>query len=497
MGSTDAPPGARGDSRARGTRRLLIIPAAGLAALAIALVLVIGSGFVPRAEGPGQALATASPQAAGGPPASLGLEALAPVPSASPSARPATTAAPTPGPNLDPSEVYGPPAPVVNSGLRPSARLAAELKRTVNAARKRYALPGVSVAILWPDGRLWMGAAGYADLEAGRGVTAETEFSIGSITKTFTAALILQLAEDGVLSLDDPVSKWVPSLPAGPAPGTAQPGATVTAPASLLGPGITLRRLLDHTSGLDDFFGSGALDNALRRPKTRAWTPMEVLRYAGPPRTSPGTAWYYSNTNFVLLGLVAERATGKPLAELYRERFDEPFGLRSTHLQGYEPPVGPISHGYDFYSLAPAAVPIDWSDGTSVMPFTAVATAAWAAGGLASTAADLARWARALYGGSALSRASLQAMESVAEAQRLKADLPYGYGLQRLALGRFATLGHSGRLGGYRSAMRYLPDQGVAVVVLTNQDRWDPDRIVHELLDTAMPANPGPARVRI
>ena len=473
-----------GGGRSRRARWLLTIPVAALSALAIALVLLIGSGFAPRIDVPGRPLATATAQAAGGPPASVGLEEPTQAATPAPTATPSATSAATPGPSVGPPAAYGPPAPAVNSGLRPSARFAAELKRTLASWRKRYAVPGVSAAILWPDGRLWMGAGGYADLGAGTPVNAETEFSIGSITKTFTAALILQLAEDGVLSLDDPVSKWVLSL-------SSAPGAVP------LGPGITLRRLLDHTSGLDDFFGSGALDNALRQPKTRTWAPMEVLRYAGSPRTAPGTAWDYSNTNYVLLGLVAERATGKPLAELYRDRLIDPMGLRSTHLQGYEPPVGPISHGYDFYSLAPTAVPIDWSDGTSVMPFTAVATAAWAAGGLASTAADLARWARALYGGSALSRASLRAMESVAEAQRLKAPQAYGYALQRLGIGRFATLGHSGRLGGYKSAMRYVPDQGVAVVVLTNQDRYDPDRIVRELLDIAMPANPGPARVRI
>ena len=443
-----------------------------------------------------------------GPPATGAGDGTAPAPVAPP---PATalptalpTAVPTATPSLDRPTAYGPPAPAVNSGLRPSARLAAQLKRALNASRKRYAMPGVSAAILWPDGRLWMGAAGYADLAAGRGVTADTEFSIGSITKTFTAALILQLAEDGVLSLDDPVAKWIPSSPSGAVPtaspgATPSPGATASAvwPGVSLAQGVTIRRLLDHTSGLYDFFGSGALDSALRSPKTRFWLPAEVLPYARTPVSAPGTAWDYSNTGYVLLGLIAERATGKSLTELYRTRLFGPAGLRSTYLQGYEPPAGPVSHGYDFLSLAPTATPIDWTDGTPVMPFTAAATAAWSAGGLASTPADLARWARALYGGVVLSAASLRAMESVKEAERLNAGIAYGYGFQRMKIGRHATVGHSGRLGGYKSAMRYLPDQGVAVVVLTNQDRWDPDRIVRELLDTALPANPGPARVRI
>jgi len=237
---------------------------------------------------------------------------------------------------------------------------------------------------------------------------------------------------------------------------------------------------------LDDFFGSGPLDNALRTPKTRVWEPLDVLRYAGSPRAEPGIAWNYSNTNYVLLGLIAERATGESLRELYRSKLIEPAGLSSTYLQGYEAPAGPISHGYDFYSMAASALPIDWSDGTDVMPFTAVATAAWAAGGLASTPADLARWARALYGGLLLSPESVQTMLDVSDTVALRAEIPYGLGVQRLKLGTHDTVGHSGRLGGYRSAMRYVPSRDIAVVVLTNQDRWSPELIAKDLLDVAL-----------
>jgi CubicO group peptidase (beta-lactamase class C family) len=321
------------------------LPAAAVCAIAVSLALLIGSGFVPGGPLPGH---PSVPAGSGGTLAPLPVsptpsgpgDALLEVPTSAPLPVPTEG----PGPSPQPAAGHGPPASAgdlgVNSGLRVSARFAAELKRTLNAARKRYALPGVSAAILWPDGRLWVGVAGYADLQSQRGVTADTAFSIGSITKTFTAALILQLAEDGILSLDDPVTKWIPvgsaatsppvapgASPASPGSSAASPGppaspGAAAAPASPVGPGsplasglllvpqVTVRRLLDHTSGLDDFFASGALDSALRRPKTRFWFPAEVLRYAAAPRAAPGALWSYSNTNYVLLGLIAERATG-------------------------------------------------------------------------------------------------------------------------------------------------------------------------------------------
>jgi D-alanyl-D-alanine carboxypeptidase len=353
-----------------------------------------------------------------------------------------------------------------------SARVASELQRTLDRARSEYAIPGVGAAVLWPDGRLWAGGSGDADVSTHRRVTADTRFAIGSITKTFTAALILQLADEGALSLDDRVDRWIPGYPGGAA--------------------LTVRRLLDHTSGLYDFFSNWNLDRALQADKQRFWVPQEVLPYVLPPVFAPGTGWAYSNTNFLVLGLVAEAATGQAYDHLLRDRLLVPLGLGTAGLQGYDAPGVTIAHGYDFASLDRKAVPTDWSDGTAMMPFTAVATAAWSAGGIAATPADIARWGRALYGGSVVSPAALLAMVDTTESDRLGPGAAYGLGLQRMSLGIRRTWGHSGRLGGFRTAMRYVVGEGVTVVVLTNQDRWDPDRIVRALLDVAMPPIPGP-----
>ena len=349
---------------------------------------------------------------------------------------------------------------------------AAALQATLEAARDHYEMPGVSVAIVWPDGRTWTGTSGKANLRTGAAAGRSTVFAVASMTKTFTAALILRLAEEGRLSLDDPLSHWVPEF--------------------RYAAGITLRQLLSHTSGLYDYFTSVSLDAALRADKKRIWTPADVLRYVRKPYFAPGAGYAYSNTNYLLLGLVAERATGASYAALLRSRFLDPLGLRSAYLQGYEPARGRVSKGYAFASLSASARAVEWTDGTAAMPFTSVATAAWSAGGLAMTASDLARWTRALFTGGVLPPASLNQMLAYDRAAGPGAAPSYGLGMGRVLLDGRLAWGHSGRLAGFRGVLRYLPDSGVTIVVLTNQDRWDPDRVARKLLDVIVPRPPKP-----
>jgi CubicO group peptidase (beta-lactamase class C family) len=137
---------------------------------------------------------------------------------------------------------------------------------------------------------------------------------------------------------------------------------------------------------------------------------------------------------------------------------------------------------------------VDLSDGTGVVPFTSVVTAAGAAGSIASTSLDVARWARALYGGDVLDPASLASMiDDAIGVAYWRPTMPYGLGVQELTIAGWGTYGHSGRLLGFRGAMRYLPDTGVAIAVLTNQSSVDPAPLVGTLLDAAFPA-PLPCR---
>jgi D-alanyl-D-alanine carboxypeptidase len=271
-------------------------------------------------------------------------------------------------------------------------------------------------------------------------VRPSTPFVIGSITKTFVAATILQLAEEGVLSLGDPLSRWLPEHPRGAA--------------------ITLRQLLAHTSGEADYFDSPSYESLVFGRPGHVWSTEEILDLVGAPRFAPGTDWDYSNTNFVLLGLVAEAASGEPIGRAIERRFLEPLGMKGTTFQGVDAVPADAAQGY----LRSDGSWIGLADGSGLRPNTSAATVAWAAGAMVSTPRDLATWARALYGGRVLSAASLGQMVTFN-------DDDYGLGTQRTWVGGREAWGHSGSLRGFEAVMRYVPSLDAVIVVVINRGR--------------------------
>jgi D-alanyl-D-alanine carboxypeptidase len=425
---------------------------------------------------------------------SLASIVLGPVLTASRTADPITAAGPTSLPaaptgsqvvtglgSATPSPVTPAPAPplagrppvaTITVGLPDRAGLTASpatrraLQKRLDQLRERYGVPGISVTILFPDGSSWVGVGGAADVAAKVPVTMATSFAIASVSKTFTAALVLALAQDGTIDLDVPVRTYLPELK--------------------VNARITVRQLLDHTSGLRDYFFHPAIDRKLLSAPSRAWDTADALKHVGKAYFKPGTGWHYSNTNYLVLGVLAERVGGAPLADQVRARFLEPLGLRHTWYQPTEEASSDGAHGYRFASGAKDAPAIDLSDGSRFMPFTSVVTAAAGAGGFASNSTDLARWARALYAGAVLSEDSVDAMlGDITRTEPYKPRVPYGLGVQRLDLDGSPSLGHSGRLLGFRSAVRWLPDEDLAIAVLTNQSRTDPGIFVRALLKTA------------
>jgi D-alanyl-D-alanine carboxypeptidase len=361
--------------------------------------------------------------------------------------------------------VVEPPQSITRPRLAPQTRLA--LQARLDRLRERYAIPGISVAIVLPDGSSWSGVSGFADVPDKVAVTRSTSFAIASVSKTFTAALILALAEEGRIDLDAPVRRYLPGL-------------------KKVSSKVRVRQLLDHTSGLRDYFFHPSIDRQLLSRPDRRWDSALAFRYVGKPYFEPGKGWHYSNTNYLVLGMIAEAVGKEPIADQVRARFLEPLGLEHTWYQPEDAAPTEVAHGYRFESASTAAPPIDLSDGTPLVPFTSVVTAAGAAGGFASTARDLAQWAHHLYGGEVLRPEYLTAMIDPGATTALKSSIPYGYGTQVVEIDGHKTFGHSGRLLGFRSAIRYLPDQGVAIAVLTNQSRTDPAAIVRNMLRIAL-----------
>jgi D-alanyl-D-alanine carboxypeptidase len=326
---------------------------------------------------------------------------------------------------------------------------AAALQDVIDRIRSRGAIPGLSVAVVFPDGAIWTGQSGTAVLSSGEKVTADTLFSIGSITKTYTGALALRLEQRGVVAFDDPVSRYLPDYPNGSK--------------------ITIRMLLNHTSGIRDLF-EAAVFKPIDADHSARWTPEEALALVGKPYFAPGRNYHYSSTNYIVLGEVLEAATGRTMRDLVHAELLEPLGLTSTFLQWQEDPAGPLAHGY----AGPAATPRDLTNGYALLPYVSEATAVGAGGGMAATASDVARWAAALYGGGILDPASMTSMTDVSPSKPYKPSFNYGMSFQQLPIAGRVAWGHRGHLDGFWSAVACFPNSGVTIAILTNADWINP-----------------------
>jgi D-alanyl-D-alanine carboxypeptidase len=338
------------------------------------------------------------------------------------------------------------------------------LQTLVTTTARELFVPGALVLLRTPQGELAV-AAGTTQLGAAIPPRADTYFRIASNTKTMTAALIMQLAQEGKLRLNDTVARYVPGVPDGD--------------------GITLAQLLEMRSGLYNFTEAPEFAARLDRDPARAWTPAEVLAvaFAHPPTGAPGTDYEYSNTNYVLLGLVVERVDGRPLAAALHDRLFRPLGLARTALPAATSNTlpEPYAHGYLYGGTSVAL--------THTPPYTPELQAAvqagavqptdftglnhsWATatGGVVSTASDLATWIGTLITGGVLNGAYQRLwLDAVRPEYPSQPDGPrYGYGVAQLRWGPNAVYFHGGETAGYNSFMGHDLANGMTLVVWAN-----------------------------
>ncbi|MGA7459679.1 MAG: serine hydrolase domain-containing protein [Candidatus Korobacteraceae bacterium] len=317
-----------------------------------------------------------------------------------------------------------------------SPQLRTSIDDIANQVLKTTGVPSASIAIV-QDGRIaYVQAYGAAKLDPHTPATPQMRYSIGSISKQFTAAAILLLAEEGKLSLDDPVSKYVPGLTDGDQ--------------------ITIRQLLSHTSGYQDFWPQDYVPPLMLKPITAE---QIMDRWAKIPLDfPPGTKWQYSNTNYVIAGVIVEKVSGMPLLQFLSQRVFTPLNMSSvadTNLNKL-PPTDPT--GYFKYALGPShPAP---KEGKGWM---------FAAGELAMTAEDLAKWDIAMINQSLLKPASYREMETEV---LLKDGVGTNYGLGVFVRNTngHRVLEHGGEVSGFVAENIVMPDDKIAIVVLTNQD---------------------------
>ncbi|MFE1873838.1 serine hydrolase domain-containing protein [Streptomyces sp. NPDC059496] len=284
------------------------------------------------------------------------------------------------------------------------------VERLLQQAVIQGGLPGMLVEVRDGD-RQWFGTAGVADTRTGHKRSPQDRFRIGSISKTFVATVVLQLVGEGRLSLDDTVEQWLPGV----VRGHHHEGARVN-----------IRMLLNHTSGIFNYTDD---QDALNRYETHPPESLVQIAMSHPPTFTPGSGWAYSNTNYVLAGVIIERATGRALAEEITERISRPFGLAGTYLPGGSDPTihGPHSRHYTkLFQTDPGAPVHDATELDSSM--------FWAAGGMISTAGDLNRFFAALLGGRILPPDQQRDMFTTVPTRDWIPNAAYGLGVSSVTL---------------------------------------------------------------
>ena len=296
--------------------------------------------------------------------------------------------------------------------------------------------PAVSIAVVRGKDTLVMRGYGLASREANRAATASTIYRIGSLTKQFTAAGIMREVEQGKVSLNDPISKYLPDVPTH-------------------GQRITVRQLLTHTSGVHNYTDSPEWV----KHWTEDMTPRQIVAFVDKDTLdfAPGTKYSYSNTGYVLLGMILEKVTGRPYAAYLEREFFKPLGLTQTSYCPQRPTDPQFAEGY-------AA-----SSGTVKPAEPLSMTQPFSAGALCSTVRDLVKWHRALQDGRVVGARSYSLM-TTADTLNNGSRINYGFGLVPGQLGSERTIGHSGGINGFTTYGMYLPDQSLNVIVLTNSD---------------------------
>jgi D-alanyl-D-alanine carboxypeptidase len=343
--------------------------------------------------------------------------------------------------------------PVLLLGCRAAASSSApfEVSRwaTVERLGERFVgarrMPGASLAVTYQGVSVFSGAWGYSDLERREEATPATPFRIASVTKTYIGALFLRLARTGILALDDPASRWLADFPRSDA--------------------FTLRMLLNHTAGLGEYTRRPLA--VLARDAEPEYSSEALVAYLSRLEPlfvgEPGAHWSYSNTGYVLLGIVAERAVGAPLSQLLREHLLVPAGLAETDWDADHDSATGRATGYGYLR-----------GGWVRAPFVS-SSYVGASGAIRSTARDVCAWYDALFGGRVLTAAELEEMltpATLANGQPIltRAGSGYGLGIWTGRTGRGRVVWHTGSTAGFAADARHYPERQLSIVMLGNSD---------------------------
>ncbi len=317
---------------------------------------------------------------------------------------------------------------------------------TINDQRKMLKIPGVSVAVILPDNSRWLGVSGRSSDSIE--VNSNMLFGLGSVTMTYTATLIFQLEQEGRLTMEDTIGKFIKEL-------------------GVIDGDITVRQLLNHTSGLYRYQQKPNYLEVVFSQPNKKWTSSELLEtFQGEPECKPGTCWGESAMDHVLLGMIIEKITGTTISDQFQTRIFTPLNLKQTFLypeQNY--PANNMAHfWWDNYG---SSDPVDVLAGdTAELPMASLFSSVWAAGAMHSTAEDLAIFIKDLFEGKLIRQKYLDKM--VEPTYKINENMHYGYSVLIEKINGKTAYWHTGGIG-YSSIYCYFPNEKLSIAVLCNQ----------------------------
>lgn len=327
--------------------------------------------------------------------------------------------------------------------------------------------PGVLLAVHAPlQGLDWAGAAGRHSLEGGERLSVNAGFRIASMSKTFTGTLVAQLLEQGELALSDPISNYLPQDIARIIP--VADGHVVS--------DITIEHLLRHRAGFNDFALSQEWFMEIAADPGRARTPAEIISWACAHTSlvgAPGENYTYTDTGYVLLGILLESITGTPYWQLCRERIFDPLDMGATWLEGYEEPRNALSHPYVVM------------EGNHIDALQIHGSVDWAAGGHVSTLRDITRFLRGLFNCRLFS--SVDTLDTFLTGPEASAKYYYAMGVGRKQIHGMHLWGHLGHWGSF---MSYCPEQRLSLCGTLNYDQAAHNDFIAEVLKAVFPDEP-------
>jgi len=332
-----------------------------------------------------------------------------------------------------------------------------KLQGKLESLQKEKSLFGVSAAVLKGDELIWKGTAGYSNPHTQDTVTIDMNGSIGSNTKMMTSAIILQLAEEGKLSLDDKIDNWL-------------------TPSSKIDGEITVRQLLNHTSGTSDYTTDAWVDSFKTNP-SRAWTMDDLIdAFVGEPDFPPGTSWQYSNTGYLMLGSIIEQVEDKSYREVLYERILTPLELSTMYTPIEDESTGPV--------MTPWFDIDDDGEQDNLEDYSLLAmhTSGGAAGYIYSTPVDLAVFLKKLFSEEVINRSSLEQMTTTVQGN---STYDYGLGIIKYKIFDKPFFGHTGQYMGYLSFSAYEPESQLTVAIILNLTFADIYGVGQELTELA------------